>query len=133
MVFLCISCLGVPGVPSVCGLIPSVLENAWPIFLQTLILLHFYFLFFRSPVTCMPDLFHHISYVSSLFYVVKKKKLLLHSLQSEVFCFFSMLIIFIHSSIWMFSTWKSVSSLILSQSVSKLLLNSSTDFLKTID
>ena len=51
----------------------------------------------------------------------------------EVVMAVSMLIIFIHPSIWMFSTWKSVSSLILSQSVSKLLLNSSTDFLKTID
>lgn len=48
----------------VCGLIPSVLGNAWPIFLQILILLLFFSLFFRSPVTCILDLFHHISYVS---------------------------------------------------------------------
>lgn len=75
----------------------------------------------------------HLICFLALLCSLKKKKLLLHSLQSGVFCFFSMLIIFIHPSIWMFSTWKSVSSLILSQSVSKLLLNSSTDFLKTID
>ena len=52
----------------------------------------------------------HLICFLALLCSLKKKKLLLHSLQSGVFCFFSMLIIFIHPSIWMFSTWKSVSS-----------------------